>query len=243
MRKNIKEVGEGIITNNGIWSFGGDTPKKFNNHVKRSIPFYLEGHEIVAKLSDFFVEPQSVCYELGVSTAVLIKKLAERHPDSIRWIGLDIEEKMIEQAEKTLSESNKKTKNIDLLVDDINLHPYEKTDFIVAYYTIQFVPPRLRQRLINKIYETLNWGGGFVLFEKVRGPDARFQDLISTIYSDYKLEQGYSAEEVISKTQSLKGVLEPFSSQGNIDMIKRAGFVDYMSVFKYLCFEGILCIK
>ena len=30
---------------------------------------------------------------------------------------------------------------------------------------------------------------------------------------------------------------------GNLDLLKRAGFVDIMTVFKYICFEGFLAIK
>ena len=82
-----------------------------------------------------------------------------------------------------------------------------------------------------------------ILFEKVRGKDARFQDIFSTLYTDYKLKQNYSTEEIIGKTRSLKGILEPFSTDGNIDMMKRAGFVDITTVMKYLCFEGFLAIK
>ena len=119
----------------------------------------------------------------------------------------------------------------------------EKSDLIVSYYTIQFIHPKLRQELINKIYESLNWGGAFILYEKVRANDARFQDIISNLYMEYKLDKGYTAEEIIGKAKSLKGVLEPFSTQGNIDMLKRAGFVDILSVQKYMNFEGFLAIK
>ena len=66
---------------------------------------------------------------------------------------------------------------------------------------------------------------------------------MSGLYVDYKLEQGYSASEILGKTKSLKGVLDPFSTQGNLDLFRRAGFVDVMSVFKYVCFEGFLCVK
>ncbi|MDU8523947.1 methyltransferase, partial [Pseudomonas syringae pv. actinidifoliorum] len=79
--------------------------------------------------------------------------------------------------------------------------------------------------------------------EKVRGPDARFQDVISSLYVDYKMQQGYTPSEILAKTRSLKGVLEPFSTAGNQDMLARAGFKDVMSIFKYICFEGFFCIK
>ena len=80
----------------------------------------------------------------------------------------------------------------------------------MSYYVIQFIPPRDRQKLIDKIYETLNWGGAFVWFEKVRGPDARFQDIMVNMYHNFKLDNGYDAEEIMNKTNSLKGVMEPF---------------------------------
>ena len=67
--------------------------------------------------------------------------------------------------------------------------------------------------------------------------------MMTTLYNDYKLREGYSPEEIIYKTRSLKGILEPFSTQANFDLLKRAGFTDVISVQKYLCFEGFLAIK
>jgi len=82
-----------------------------------------------------------------------------------------------------------------------------------------------------------------VIFEKVRGPDARFQDIATAIYTDFKLDRGYTGNEIIAKSRSLKGVLEPFSTAGNLGLLQRAGFVDIMTVMKYVCFEGFLAIK
>ena len=50
-------------------------------------------------------------------------------------------------------------------------------------------------------------------------------------------------KEIINKSRSLKGVLEPFSDRGNTDLLKRAGFKDIITVFQWLCFKGYLCIK
>jgi tRNA (cmo5U34)-methyltransferase len=113
----------------------------------------------------------------------------------------------------------------------------------VSYYTVQFVHPRQRQELIDRIYERLNWGGAFLLFEKVRGPDARFQDIFVSLYNDFKAANGFSSDEILNKTSSLKGVLEPFSTEGNLGLLRRAGFTDIATVMKYICFEGFLAIK
>ncbi len=234
-------VGENIKMREASWSFGGKTARSFTNHVKRSVPFYDTGHDLIARLSDFFIKEKSVCYDLGASTGVLLKKLAlrHRHKPHITWIGIDREPNMTRQAKKEAGKVN----NIKFVTDDIAKGRLRKSDLIVSYYTIQFVPPHVRQDVFNKIYASLNWGGGFILFEKVRACDARFQDMMQALYTDYKLERGYSTGEIVAKAKSLKGVLEPFSTQGNMDFMKRAGFVDVMSVFKYVCFEGFLAIK
>jgi tRNA (cmo5U34)-methyltransferase len=239
--KSIKKgVGQGIQADNAGWTFSGTVARNFSDHVRRSVPLYDMGHDLICKLSDFFVRDDSACYEIGVSVGELITKLARHnHKKSARWIGIDKENSMILEARNNTSE----LKNVSLEVADVNLYDFEKSDFIVSYYAIQFIPPKLRQELINKIFESLNWGGAFVWFEKIRGNDARFQDILTTLYNDYKLENEFSTDEIISKTRSLKGVLEPFSTQGNIDLLKRSGFVDIQIVMNYVCFQGFLCIK
>jgi tRNA (cmo5U34)-methyltransferase len=236
----VFSVGDGILAPNASWSFGADVPKSFVEHVRRSVPLYDLGHDLVCELSDFFVHDGSVGYELGVSTGELLGKLAQRSANKrSRWVGLDVEESMIAEARIALDGMA----NVELHVGDAVLWDFESADMIVSYYCLQFVPPKLRQSLTNKIYESLNWGGCFVLFEKVRACDARFQDVTTSLYQEFKLKQRFTPAEIVAKSRSLKGVLEPFSTQGNIDMLKRAGFVDVMSIMKYVSFEAFLAIK
>ncbi len=237
----MKSVGHNIEVENAGWSFDGSTPDTFVDHIRQSVPLYEEGHALTCQLSDFFVSETSVCYEIGVSTGELLRKLALHNagkPGS-RWIGLDTVTSMIDNAK----EHCKDVENIEILNEDARIFEFEKSDLIVSYYCMQFIPPRDRQALFDRLYEALNWGGALVLFEKVRAPDARFQDIVSTLYSDFKLANGFSPEEIVSKTRSLKGILEPFSTQGNMDLMRRAGFEDITTVQKYLCFEGFLAIK
>ena len=98
-------------------------------------------------------------------------------------------------------------------------------DVVISMYTLQFVTPKYRQNVLNNIYNCLEWGGGFFFFEKVRGSDARFQDLLTTYYLNWKLENGFKHEEVLGKMISLEGILEPFSTAGNLGLMERAGFL------------------
>jgi tRNA (cmo5U34)-methyltransferase len=235
------KVGQNINPGRANWSFGEDVADTFVEHIRKSVPYYDDGHDLVCYLSDYFCLNDSTCYELGVSTGELMKKLAlyNEHKPGTEWVGIDKEESMIKKAK----EHCKGIKNIELFCDDILLYDYKKADFIVSYYCMQFIPPRNRQDVFKMIYESLNWGGGFVMFEKVRGADARFQDMMTSLYNDFKKRKGLSTDEILNKTNSLKGVLEPFSGEGNLGLLRRAGFADIMTVMKYVCFEGFLAIK
>jgi tRNA (cmo5U34)-methyltransferase len=234
-------VGNGIQAARGSWSFAGNVADSFVDHISNSVPLYEFGHEVVCRLSDFFVKDGSVCYELGVSTGELIRKLAKFHEarKGIRWVGIDCEQSMIDAATKHC----KDCPNIELIKADLAEFPLERSNFIVSYYCLQFVPPRFRQDIYNRVFESLHWGGAFVFFEKVRAPDARFQDITTALYDDFKTERGFSDVEIMSKKRSLRGILEPYTTEAHLDFLHRAGFKDVMSVVKCISFEGFLAIK
>ena len=238
MKKN--KVGTNILAENSSWSFSGNVAKNFDKHIDKSVPLYSWSHDLGLKLSDFFVKKKSKVHDLGCSTGTFIKKLNNRHKKKKFSIkGYDIEKKMVESARKNSS----KFENVKIELKDIIKANLKKSDYITSFYTVQFIHPSKRQKIFNKIYKELNWGGGFLFFEKVRAPDARFQDMMSLIYNDFKLDNNFSPNEIIAKSRSLKGVLEPFSSDANIELLKRAGFKDITTVFKFVCFEGFLAIK
>ena len=87
---------------------------------------------------------------------------------------------------------------------------------IVSLYTIQFLQPKFRQQLFKKIYNSLNWGGAFIYFEKIRGNDARFQDILNFLYFDFKQESGLSPVNILNKEISLRSVLEPYTINANL---------------------------
>ena len=172
----------------------------------------------------------------------MLNQIAYRHKaKKIIYYGIETVPEMIKEAKKNKKgKTSSKISYINKNVGKINL---KKSDLIISYYTIQFIPPKNRQIIIDKIYKSLNWGGAFIMFEKIRASDARFQDIYSLMYNDFKLKNGFSEKEIINKSRSLKGVLEPFSNRGNTDLLKRAGFKDIITVFQWLCFKGFLCIK
>ena len=235
------KIDDGISAQRSAWSFGEEVAEVFPEHARRSIPYYEDGHDLICRLSDFFVAPDSAVYDLGCAGGELLNKLARHneHKPGVRWVGLDKEQAMIRRAGRTCAGLD----TVELRCEDILTGEFKGSDMIISYYTIQFVEERHRQALFDKIYQALNWGGAFVLFEKVGAPDSRFQDMMSCLYREFKQRKGFSSDEILNKELSLKGVLKPFSTAGNLGLLNRAGFTDVMTVMKYVSFEGFLAIK
>jgi tRNA (cmo5U34)-methyltransferase len=233
MKKKIK-------LENSNWNFSGSVPQNFDKHISKSIPFYNECHYIGLLISDFFIPEKGLVCDLGCSTGKFLYSLAKRHSNKkFKINGYDEIPGMVKIAKKNCINYSQ----IKILKKDILNIELKELNYITSFFTIQFIHPSKRQKLFDKIYKGLKWGGGFLFFEKVRAPDARFQDMTNQIYTEIKINNGFSDSDIINKTRSLKGVMEPFSSNANIQLAKRAGFKDIMSVFKYVNFEGFLAIK
>jgi tRNA (cmo5U34)-methyltransferase len=241
-----KKVDKKILSANANWSFKGKLFQDFDKHINKSVPLYTECNKLFLYLSDFFLMNNSRIVDLGCSTGNFLNSLYYRHKNNNKNLifqGYDEVEEMIKFCKfKSKSVSISKS-SINFFKKDILKIDLKNTCIVSSFYTIQFISTSKRQQIINNIYKGLNWGGAFFFVEKVRGPDARFQDIMNQFYIDFKIDAGFDSNEIINKSRSLKGVLEPFSSKGNTDMLKRAGFQDVLTVFKYGCFEGILAIK
>ena len=243
MNNNLDTVGDKINADRASWEFSGETALNFDNHVSRSVPGYFDGHEIIASLSDFFVtRDNSTIIDIGSSTGSLINKLFLRHKNkNLNFIGIDPVKEMCDIAMK--KNQNSKTRITFECSDFLNFEIKKEISIYVSYYTMQFIHTSIRQKFINKIYDTLEWGGAFFLFEKLRAPDARFQDYMTQVYNDFKIRNGYKIDQIYKKTESIRGVLEPFSEKGNIDLFERAGFKDFTTIYHNICFRGWLLIK
>ena len=240
-----KDTGEGILSNTSSWTFKGIS-ENFESHISNSVPLYKESHYLVASLSDFFLTNDSTIVDIGCSTGNLISKISlrQKHLSGMNFLLIDEEKEMLDLAKDNLEINNYSDFKYEFICKDIiDYELPENINIILSMYTLQFTSPSVRQQILNKIYNSLSWGGAFFFFEKVNGYDARFHEILTQNYEDFKLNNGYSIEEIKAKQLSLRGVLKPFSDLGNLGLLERAGFVDIQTIFHFGLFKGYLAIK
>ena len=216
------QVGDGITTPAGSWTFGGEVPAAFDTHVARSVPAYAEGQELIADIADQLVPPGGRVYDLGCSTGALTAQLASRlAPRRVGGRRRGSRAGHGRPGRAALCAAMPQVRFETSSLEELALEP---ADMIVSYYTLQFVALRERGRIVARIREALAPGGAFVLFEKVLASSPRNQATAEGAYADWKGRQGFGDEEIAAKARSIRGVLQPFSPEENDAMLREAGF-------------------
>lgn len=240
MKESDPKVGDGISAQRSSWRFDGAVPGKFDSHVSRSIPGYEYGHDRVVEIATSILSRPTIAYELGCSTGVLTEKLAAcaQHKDT-KVIGIDPIVGMLEIA----SQRCEGFSNVSFEKGDVLSFPYQPTLFMVSYYTLQFVPMVNRRTAVQRIFDSLEDGGVFILFEKIYFNDETENSKMNEQYVLFKRSQGYTDEEIRSKSESLEGVLVPQTEFENKKMLDTAGFESIETIYSQMCWQGYIARK
>ena len=236
----MPKVDDAINAENGSWSFAANDPLILSNHMRKSIPDYDQGHSLILEISEFFVKQESIIYDIGCSNGELTHQLAKKYQEkTVQIIGVDCEKNFITAA-KGHSQTNR---NLTFETENAIDYKYKTCDLVILYYTLQFIQIDKRENLLLSLYKSLKKGGGLLLFEKTRQDNPRANDILNQLYTDFKLNNGYTGNEIVAKARSLKGVLEPLSTEQNLELLEQTGFYHSTIIHKTLCFDGILAMK
>lgn len=235
-------IDNGIKSKESSWEFNKEVTKVFDGHVRKSVPMYDEFHKMISNMSHWFIENGTNVYDIGTSTGEGLKNLIDSHKNKkVNFIGIDDSEDMCREAQDRFEGyKNVTLTNGDACSEDIVI---SNASYITSILTLQFVPKRKRRNLIQKIYEGLNDGGAFIMVEKVIGENARFDEVFIELYHDFKLQQGFSEQEVFSKSKAIRGIMQPNTLSENLKMLKDTGFKDTDIFFKWFNFVGVIATK
>ena len=231
------------------FQFDDKVAEVFDNMIKRSVPFYEEVQNMTVQLAERYYQKSSIIYDLGCSTANTIIKLAEQlgnklQNKQISIIGIDSSIHMITRAKKKLAAHNLTNYDIDIFESNINNIIFKKnTSVVIMNYTLQFIQPRQRKEILDRIYYHLLPKGILILSEKIQNSNNMLNDIYTKFYQDLKHRNGYSELEIQQKRKTLENVLIPYTQNKNIALLEDVGFRDIDIFFKWYNFASYLAIK
>lgn len=223
------------------FAFDEQVAAVFDDMVSRSIPLYWEVQKVSAGVARKFYQPNSLIYDLGCSTGntilAIIEALGPQGMGSI--IGVDSSESLLTVCREKLSSSPE----VILLTADLENYLPHRASLIVLNYTLQFIEVQKRPQIIKTLYDSLLPGGAMFVTEKITHENPFVEEILTSLYYDFKREHGYSELEIAQKRDALENVLVPLSLDQNRDMLYRSGFETVEVLLKSYCFASFLGIK
>lgn len=222
------------------FEFDADVAAVFDDMLQRSVPFYREVLKLTSRFAALYLREGGRIYDLGCSTASQLLEIERSVNVPAELIGIDNAEAMLEQAHKKIDAFGSK---VQVVNGDILSYPYQAADVMLSNYTLQFIRPLEREKLVEKICAALTEGGAFIFSEKVISGEKRLNKELIDCYYDFKKEQGYSAYEIMQKREALENVLVPYTEEENMTMCRRSGFRHCETLFRWANFATFIAIK
>ncbi len=222
--------------------FNDHVAEVFDDMLDRSIPYYRQIIDMIARLLEQNLQPGDRVYDLGCSTGTTLLALAERlAAPELQYVGVDSSSAMIRKAVDKAK--NSRTGSVRFVEKDIMELEAENVGAIILNYTLQFIRPLQRKQFLRLIYGFLRPGGVLIMSEKVICNDARLNREFIEFYHNYKKKHGYSDLEIARKREALENVLIPFTGKENEIILRQAGFRSIERFFQWFNFVSFVAVK
>ncbi len=228
------------------FEFNEDVARVFDDMLVRSVPMYLEQQEMIRELASKFWTPGTTIYDLGCSTATTLCNIGRATKKTCRLVGFDNSRAMLDRAELKIRQAGLEDRisvhfaDFDLDFEGIKL---QNASVVIMCWTLQFVRPLNRERVIRWIYESLVPGGALIVTEKILANSAEMNRFFIDLYYQFKGRNQYTPVEIRRKREALENVLIPYRSSENMELFRKHGFEVVETFFQWYNFTGYLCVK
>ncbi|MGA9616663.1 carboxy-S-adenosyl-L-methionine synthase CmoA [Serratia proteamaculans] len=227
----------------GDWTFDERVAEVFPDMIQRSVPGYSNIISMIGMLAERFVQPDSQVYDLGCSLgAATLSMRRNIKVAGCNIIAVDNSPAMVERCRRHIDAFRADTpvEVIEADILDINI---ENASMVVLNFTLQFLEPADRLRLLEQVYRGLRPGGALVLSEKFSFEDADVGELLFNMHHDFKRANGYSELEISQKRSMLENVMLTDSVAAHKTRLKQAGFEHAEVWFQCFNFGSLIALK
>jgi tRNA (cmo5U34)-methyltransferase len=170
-----------------MWKFDAEIKKIYNSHVQQHIPNYDKVIEKSLNVCKELCKPTDAIIDIGCANGVTLEKL---HNLGFRNLyGVESSKDMIIGFDNTKA-----------FIKISNTLPTNQYKIILANWVLHFLEKK--QHYIKDIYDNLAPGGVAIVSNKTST-----DPLFLKFYHQFKLNQGVSEQDILKKSEQLKGIM------------------------------------
>jgi tRNA (cmo5U34)-methyltransferase len=231
------------ITEPGDFVFDKHVVSVFPDMINRSIPGYALIIPMIGLLARRYAQQGSRIYDLGCSLGAATLAMRQAiEAQGVEIIAVDNSEEMIDGLKDILAQQGGGI-NVQAVVEDIRSLAIRDASVVVLNFTLQFINPVDRLRLMRSIVGGLRPGGILILSEKLCFEDALEQERQTNWHHDFKRAQGYSELEISRKRDALENILKPETARVHRERLSEAGFSEVYQWFQGFSFVSFVAIR
>ena len=218
----------------------------FDEHIDKSIRGYQDLLSDIVSLSRYFVEKETNVYDIGCSTGKLTEAMLKKNQDieDVHYYGIEVADGVVGdmKSREIKLNSDYSWNKIKFLHEDVRDSMISNASLITSVFTLQFMSMRDRLPMVKKVYNGLNEGGAFIFAEKTICENAKFQEMITFNFYDYK-RKFFDTKDIMDKEQTLRNIMKPNTWKQIEKYIYDAGFKDVQPFWRNHMFVGAIAVK
>ena len=227
----------------GDFTFDERVAEVFPDMIQRSVPGYSNIISAIGMLAERFATEGSNLYDLGCSLgAATLSMRRNISTSNCKIIAVDNSSAMVERCKLHLN-AYRATTPVEVIEADIREIEISNASVVVLNFTLQFLTPKDRQTLLEKIYQGLLPGGILILSEKFIFDDQTSHELLIDLHHDFKRANGYSELEISQKRSAIENVMLPDKIETHKQRFADIGFSSSEVWFQCFNFGSMFAIK
>jgi len=212
----------------------------FDDMADRSIPLFREAHRNNVKLAEPWLASDPQVLDVGASRGAFLLELDRLYGiDNFDVRATDISPEMVAYMREDFP---------SVQVDQLDIttsaflncsHTYDVINFT---YVLQFIPKELQRIVLAKVCAMVKPGGVLFIGQKNKD-DSPAGQMLHKQYIKWRMDNGYTQEEIDAKTKALAGSMWPTDEAMLIGDLKGAGMVEVVRTCSWGPFSNLMCIK
>jgi len=179
---------------------GKMTGSNFDNHVKEQLPFYEMLTNATSMIIRNYLPKNGVMYDIGASTGNITKSIADIAESRGAYVC-------------SIEQSGDMAQTWDgygeIFISEAQSFNYKQFDVAVCFLVLMFLSVEDRKELINTLRSKMKAGGVIIIVDKTPVAGGYFGTIMRRLTFDWKLKNGATPDQIITKELSLAGVQRP----------------------------------
>jgi tRNA (cmo5U34)-methyltransferase len=225
------------------FKFDAEVSAIFGNMASRSIPNFIQSHSAHARMLNGWIKPGVSICDIGASRGHFLAAVKRLYPFAFQPSYGSIA--AVDNSPDMCRYLREDYPSVTVIEIDVNSPAFdlgvESYDIICVNYVLQFIRPEQQIAALLKIIKAVKPGGVLLWGHKSShyGPGG---EAAHEQYILWRMEQGYTRDEIEAKTRALRGSMFPMDHRTLLDTLRFHGF-NVQETFRYMMFCNFFAVK